>query len=650
VVEEEPIRPSLIPRSSRGQEASSAQSAIDKDLETICLKCLEKPPHRRYASADALADDLERWFTGEPILARPANGLQRAVKWVRRKPSIAALSTVVVLVAALGLAGVLWKTPDPNKHPNNPAPTGPAALMVPPEDTTAAAGATATFGIVPVGEEPLSFHWKKDGAHLTDSGRIRGATTATLSITDVQAGDLGSYSVVVSNAYASVTSETAELLFSPPRFDWVQSMWGRGPGVVSCYAVAVDSRGNVYVTGAFWDTAEFGSASVTSRGEADIWIAKYSSQRTLIWVRSAGGLSKDNALGVAVDRAGNVYISGYFNGTATFAHTDLTSAGKKDGFIAKYSPSGELLWVGQSDLLEENKKRSIGVDDLGGCFVTGRFEGTAGFGSTNLTSTGKEDFFLARYETDGTAAWAVQGGGAQDDGGISLALDPAGNCYVTGSIEATTKFSDVVLTGKKHYRYLMVAKYSKSGTLLWLRQGEPIQIRHSGEGITVDRNGNVYVVGIAGYGENPKRTLSVTKFNTSGSRQWQQEVLGSFAGGNYHIASDEAGNCSVMCALKGTATFGNTTVTSTAPGDVYIANFNPLGSLRWIQKTEGAGRAVAGWIQSIAMGPAGEIYVCGDLSGTEQFGPHRLTSRGKTDTFVAKLINWSPTASARSNP
>ena len=83
--------------------------SIPRDLETICLKCLEKAQGKRYASATALQEDLGRYLDGKPTLARPVTKVERAAKWARRRPAIAALLAVLAVVTALGLGGVLWQ-------------------------------------------------------------------------------------------------------------------------------------------------------------------------------------------------------------------------------------------------------------------------------------------------------------------------------------------------------------------------------------------------------------------------------------------------------------------------------------------------------------------------------------------------------------
>jgi tRNA A-37 threonylcarbamoyl transferase component Bud32 len=97
VVRDEPVPPTRL------------QARTPRDLETISLKCLEKLPSRRYGSAQALAEDLGRWLAGEPILARPVRAWVRAAKWARRRPAVAGLLAVIVVIAALSFGLIFWQ-------------------------------------------------------------------------------------------------------------------------------------------------------------------------------------------------------------------------------------------------------------------------------------------------------------------------------------------------------------------------------------------------------------------------------------------------------------------------------------------------------------------------------------------------------------
>jgi hypothetical protein len=97
VLNKEPVAPRVL------------SSGIPRDLETICLKCLEKDPHRRYTNARELADELGRFLRGEPTLARPVGFVGKTAKWCRRRPAQAALLGALAMVLLLGSVGVLWQ-------------------------------------------------------------------------------------------------------------------------------------------------------------------------------------------------------------------------------------------------------------------------------------------------------------------------------------------------------------------------------------------------------------------------------------------------------------------------------------------------------------------------------------------------------------
>jgi WD40 repeat protein len=97
VCQEEPPRPRTL------------NPQLSRDLETVCLKCLSKDPHQRYPNASGLADDLDHWLSGEPILARPVGTAERVWRWCQRRPVIAGLLLTVLVLVGAGLAGILWQ-------------------------------------------------------------------------------------------------------------------------------------------------------------------------------------------------------------------------------------------------------------------------------------------------------------------------------------------------------------------------------------------------------------------------------------------------------------------------------------------------------------------------------------------------------------
>jgi len=179
----------------------------------------------------------------------------------------------------------------------------------------------------------------------------------------------------------------------------------------------------------------------------------------------------DEGRGIAVDGAGNSYVTGIFNVSAIFglgeANQTTLSGADNEIFVAKYNPSGGLVWAKSAGGTSWDGGYSIAVDGVGNCYVTGGFTNSATFGAgevneTALFGVSVSGIFVAKYSPSGALAWA-KGASSSSSNGNEIAVDGAGNSYVIGYFEISTTFglgevNQVTLVGGGHEIFL--AKYA----------------------------------------------------------------------------------------------------------------------------------------------------------------------------------------------
>src|SRR5581483_7938076 len=142
-------------------------------------------------------------------------------------------------------------------------------------------------------------------------------------------------------------------------------------------SISLDGNSNTYTTGYFSGTATFGAFSLTASGISDVFVTCTDKNGVFQWAVKAGGAGSCRGLAIKTDATGNSYVTGYFNGSATFGATTLTSAGLQDVFIAKYDNTGKLLWVVDAGGTLSDIGNAITIDNSGNVLVTGEFAGTA---------------------------------------------------------------------------------------------------------------------------------------------------------------------------------------------------------------------------------------------------------------------------------
>lgn len=369
-----------------------------------------------------------------------------------------------------------------------------------------------------------------------------------------------------------------------PVFSWAQSAGGNGADRGN--GVTHDHQGNVIVVGFFAETATFApGAPLTSEGGADGFVAKYTSAGTLLWVKPIQSPGEETARSVTTDRYNNILVTGSFSNTATFAPgVTLTSAGNMDIFLAKYDPEGHLLWVRQAGGAgPEDFAFKVAVNNRGQAFITGLFTEEATFApGVTLTSAGDTDMFLAKYDTDGNLLWAQQAGGVDHEEGVGVSIGADGKVYVAGIFAATATFAPGVDLTSAGEWDGFFAVYNTHGKLL-LAKG----------------------VGGPGFDEG------------------------------YAAVRNKRGDIVLVGAFENDATFApGATLTSAGDTDAFLATYDPTGNLRWAISLGGPEFDQA---REVTVRQSGDIYLGGRFRSTAFFAPGvSRTSLGGDDIFVAR--------------
>ncbi len=387
------------------------------------------------------------------------------------------------------------------------------------------------------------------------------------------------------------------------------------------------------------------------------------------WVGKIGSPSQDGGNSIARDAAGNVYITGFFEGTSDFdpgpAVATLTCLNNwRQIYFAKYDPNGNFLWAKELGGTADDECYSITLDANNNVYITGYFEGTnvdfdTGSGTYTLSSNYGEDAFLAKYTASGNFVWAIAMGGLFDDRGFNIAFDPVGNPVITGVFSNTVDFDPgggvANLTSAGYYD-IFLAKYDVNGNYMWAKKFGSVQ-NDVGYGLACDASGNVlitgYFEGTVDFDPGPSTAnlvgnlnyidLFFAKYDPNGNYIWAKQIGGNNIDISYSIALDQSANIYLTGVFAATTDFdpgiGVSNLVAFFNTDPFVAKYDSNGNYLWakqIQSSGGYARSV-----SVALDGSGNPVIAGDFTGSIDVDPGiasiTFTSPGTySDMFFAK--------------
>jgi len=530
------------------------------------------------------------------------------------------------------------------------------SISAQPQSQTVTVGANVTFAVTASGTPAPSYQWRKNGTNLA------GATLATLSLTNVQAGDAGTYSVALTNTAGSVTSAGAVLTVNPPApvvtsatnaagligqsFSYQitafngptsYSATGLPPGLTVNQTNGLVS-GRPATNGTFVVTIAASNAGGSGVITLNLLVSPAGPIPDFLWAKATTfGAGNDYSTALAVSKSGQIFLAGYFYGTTIFGNFTLTSSGgSADAFVVKLDGDGTFLWAKRFGGTANEEAAALAVDDAGNVFVAGTFNGTCAFGSNTLTTIGGTDVFITKMDKDGNLLWTKQGGGANDDSPQAVALDSSGNLYVAGEFSGNATFGVSTLTNAGNSD-IFIVKVDGQGNYQWARRagGASADFAYT---LSVDGASNAYLAGrfsslSASFGST---TLTnggsyIAKLDASGNFLWAKPAGGTLRA----LRLDSTGNLCVAGKFLSATTFGNTTLNSIGSADVFVAKLDSGGDFLWARRSGSVGNDE---VSGLTVDDAGSIFITGFFSSaTADFGSETLSSAGNNEAFVTKL-------------
>jgi hypothetical protein len=375
------------------------------------------------------------------------------------------------------------------------------------------------------------------------------------------------------------------------QFEWIRQFGTAG--FDGSYSVAADGLGNAYVCG-----GTTGNVGGLNAGGRDYFVRKYDSTGSVVWSRQYGTSTDDEALGIALDNVGSVYVSGYTNGSLNGA----TQNGNGDAFLSKLDTAGNALWTQLLGTRVGDSSWNVSADNAGNVFIVGQT-----LGPIVHTTFAFQSAFVAKYNSAGTLSWTRQIGDTGSNTGVGAASDGHGGVYVSGLLDDSVGY---------------VSRFDASGTQMWQQTLNVSGSQTFSSGVAVDQDGNVIVLG----NTVSSRDVFLSKYSSSGTLLWRQFFGSTGVDEGESLALDGLGHIFVTGL-----TAGNLGGPNAGNNDVFLASFDSSGQLLWTRQIgtpqidEGRGVSADGY---------GNIYIAGSTTGF--LG---ASSAGSTDAFLTKFVN-----------
>lgn len=414
--------------------------------------------------------------------------------------------------------------------------------------------------------------------------------------------------------------------------------------LISCFTT--DNEKNSYFAGSYSDSLTISSSTIESKGKRDIFIAKFDSENHLQWLKNIGGKFNDQAFSLVCDSSNNVYLSGSFEKSIEFNGQIYNSHGLSDCFVVKLDALGTVESTHIIDNATPAKSSILQIDTTGNLFVAGTFEKSILFdNNSEMSSVGKTDIYIAKFNNEGELSEHYQFGGSQDEEINSFKIDKNNNIFIGGSFEDDFNIGSesVNSAGKKD---AFIAKLNSNAKAIWIKS---IGGKYNDQikSIYLSDTSHVYFVGeytISAnledsiFNTNRLQDVFIAKYKSeTGELVFANNLGGESKNTVTNIISTDTTGFYISGTFKGQIDFNNDFVKSKGKSkDAYIARFNKNGQLDWLKQGEGKREEK---LNIYFTNDKQRILTTGYFGRDFELINHKIDYKNYKDIFFGKLID-----------
>jgi hypothetical protein len=408
--------------------------------------------------------------------------------------------------------------------------------------------------------------------------------------------------------------------------------------------IAVDGS-SLLVVGSFWNALDLGGTSkpALSKGKGDAFVAKFDSAGKVLWLRTFGGATDDGAQAVALGPSGRIYVTGYGQGSVDYGLGTTAGKGGNDIFVLALDPQGKTLWVDRSASSGVDDGADIAADAKGDVFVTGSFYGSVTFAGKTMVSAGSSDISLFKFDSTGKPVWSKRFGGAQLDDGRALAVDVGGDVWLAGIFRDKVDFGGVVATAKGSQDIVLLHLSGVDGAVKLRRYYGGAGGYNQGNALAVDpKNGDVLCagsfVGSEDFGTGKVITATgsrdpfIVRLDKAGALQKVVVHKSSGSGEIKALDVSASGRVVAVGTFTGSYDAGSSLKIGAASGllDGFALRFAASGKPTLLQRYGGTGADAAFAVAA----RSNDMIVGGYFNGMANFLGQKRTAVGASDAFL----------------